>query len=578
MIRMSLTASALVLLSGPAPGAATTVLTVTENVIVEKGDSKSFDEWAVALDGKRVAWPVKNGKLWSLHVDGTPLGAGFKEIEDIRFSPDGASVMYRAKQDKNWVAVVDGKPGAPYREIEAIGFGPHSRRIAYHAKQGKGWVAVVDEKAGNQYHEVGAIRFSRDGGRFAYRAEKQKSWVVVVDHREGAEYDEVRSPVFSIDGRHVAYAAKRDKRWRMLVDGEELGPEMRDASSVIGFSPESEAPIFVGSLDDQGWSVFQNGEPGPDFALVSIGSSYEPGGVLRAYAGARRSGNRFTGSVVIEGEEGPPFEGDPIEKGTTTIFIGSWQELLASSIAAGVAAALTYESGPGLERTFTSWGHGVSSPDVSPDGEHFAYGARREKKDYVVFLDGEPGPSFERGVCNPVFGPDGKLYYVGFDKDALYRVVDGEKGRALDWEGYAACSPMRFTDDGAHSAIIVERGRTEKARKRLADRQLFVDGRAEPKFEAIWLKNITFFSDAERFHWAYFVRAPLHERKDVSFAMFDRFRGKDYDEVLPGSLRFEDASTLTFIARTSGRILRVTHRLPGPASSTVLPDVWSRDR
>lgn len=477
-----------------------------------------------------------------------------QDEEDIA-SPDGHRVAWRDKRGKKWVARVNGEDkGAEYDQVEWIIFSPDSQHLAYRAKQGQTWMVVVDGEPGFPYQEVGAIAFSPDGQHLAYAAKKGKQWLTVRDGVEGPAYDEVGLPRFSPDSQHLVYPAKRRKKWVMVIDKEEQGPEMDQGYESLGFTPNKQEPVYVG-WTKKGGAVFRAGQPGPEFDIIGRPVFYSSQDRL-AYSGARiekpfMKAERAFGQVIVDSAAGPVYEGQPVESGVVAVgaALGGGPE---KSLIKGVRPRLSARS------------HGVSSPTMSPDGEHIAYAARRGDGDYIVLLDDEPGPSFKRNACNPAFSPDGKLFYVGVEEEKLVLVVNGTATKEFAWKGIDACSNFLFTPDSAHFAYAAlqgggsfETGYTSRAKRRV-----FLDGEAGKEYDAKGLTDLTLFPGTHETHLSYAVHDVEESGRDVSFVVLDGQEGKRYDSVMPDSLRFSDERTVTFLARRERTFLRVTHSLP----------------
>jgi len=535
------------------------VTDVQEELIGEKSLETSPDDLEiVSRDGKRVAWRERTAKRWVVQVNGDPMGPEFEEIEGILFSPDSKRVAYRAKQAKNWVAVVDGKPGSPYGEIGAIRFSPDSQRVAYAAKKGK-------------------------------------KWLTVLEGTEGPAYDDVGDPIFSPDSQHLLYPAKREKKWVVVEDGEEQGLEMKEiwrgelrrSKKVLltglpwaYFHPKG-GPIYFGQVD-KGWSLIIAGEVGPEFDAVTWPVFWGEDLQHYAYAGAELkgafAGMKGAGLVVVDSEAGPVYEGEksptPGGSGFSSPGFGSvWANALAAGLAAGVEAAIEY----GIDRGGYEWGtklsegalkgfgarsFGVSSPSVSPDGQHVAYAARRNDKDYVVVRDGDVvSQSFETIPCNPIFAPDGRLVYVGVEEDKLILTADGKRLNEFVWEDVDDCSGITFTE-GEHFVYAVTQGghQYDEGYTSRAKRRVFVDGEAGQEYDAIAVANLQTLLTGPEFHLAYEVHNDKY-RDDTSFVVVDDLEGKPYDAVMRYSLRFSDEKTVTYIARQGRKFFRVTQSL-----------------
>ncbi|MEE8200108.1 MAG: hypothetical protein V3R29_02980 [Candidatus Acidoferrales bacterium] len=427
--------------------------------------------------------------------------------EDI-VSPDGQRVAWRVKRGQKWVVMVNGEElGAEYEKVEWIIFSPNSQRLAYRAKRGDNrWVMVVDGEPGPEFEKVGDPSFSPDSQSLAYVAKRRKKWVMVVDGQEqGSGYRKMGRPLFSPDSQRLACAARRKGRWVIVTDGKE----------------------------------------GSTFDILG-GLAFSGDSRRFAYAGARvRKGfgrERADGYVVIDGEEGPAF------KGRNTSSLGG---AFLKGAFAGVKKVLI----TGLRRRLLPEWHGVSSPALSPDGQHVAYAARRGKKDTVVMFDGQPGPQFETVVAGPAFSPDSQhVAYVVKEKATITLVLDGNRISEFSWEGMDFGTSLTFSPDSRRLAYVgvkgghwYDEGWTGRARRRV-----FLDGQPGKEYDAWGLANLTFSPDNQ--HFAY-------EAHDIgngkSLVVVDGQEGKLYDQVMM-SLSFSGESSITYVAREGRKFYRVT--------------------
>ena len=166
---------------------------------------------------------------WTVVIDGKP-SPEYDEILDLRFSPDGKRVAYAAMQDKKWSVIVDGQAGTKYDEIlgpkhlyehtllkpaalgmiSSIEFSPDGQRVLYGAKTDNKWVAVVDGKASAEYDNISYPLFSPDGQHVAYFAGTSRMWSMIVDGQASTQYSEIVGgfPTFGPDGGMEFLAVK----------------------------------------------------------------------------------------------------------------------------------------------------------------------------------------------------------------------------------------------------------------------------------------------------------------------------------------------------------------------------------
>lgn len=546
-------ACALVVLLAWASTLASAQVVAGEELLGEKGPENDPDDRydTVSPDGRRVAWREKRGKAWTVMVNGEG-GDTFDGVDTLVFSPDSRRFAYRAQGAGKWAMVVDGK--ATMRVI------------------GKGTIQGV------AYEELGPARFSAEGGRVAYWAKMKRKAMVLVDGAPGTEYDDVGDPAFSPDGQHVLYPAKPKKKWVVVVDGEEQPPEMKaiwngdlvvnDVPVVAGLPwaqfHDALGPMWVGRVD-KGWSLVVEGKPGPAFGALSWPIFFGSEGSRFAYAGAEidigfGGSGKGIGQIIVDGEPGPSYEGKSTKSfgmalldtaGRVSVGYGIYETALhgvaTARMFAGVDDLTRYGLLPGVFEDLGVHRYGVSSPQVSPDGERVAYAARRDEEDYVVMLDGKAGPSFDSITCGPRFTTDGSLVYVGVEEGELILLRNGERSSAFPWKD-AECATMRVVE-GDHVVYVANRD----------DRwRVFVDGTAGEEYRARSVAVVTHLLDDE-LHVAYAVRSKDDEAD--SFVVLDGRVGKRYDGLLTVSLELSDDG-LAYVARQGRKFFRVSRALP----------------
>ena len=375
--------------------------------------------------------------------------------EEDTASSSGEHIAWRDKQGKKWVVMLDGKPqGAEYDEVKWLIFSPDSQRLAYFGRLGKTWVAVLDGKQQKgEYREGGIFQFSPDSAHHAFTAEKTNKWLVISDGVEGPDYDSVGRPYFSPNGQRLVYAAKRRNAWVMVDNGKETLKEMTDGYRFAGFTPQ-EGKLVTVAYENKGLRVLVGETEGPLFDAIAVPMLFGATDESFVYAAAQRKGlrlteERFLGQVVVDGKEGKEYEAAPIQSAGT-----KW---LNAALGGKMAIPII-----GVRPSFVSRWHGVSSPTMSPSGEHLAYSARRGDKDTVVVPDGQEGPSFEVVPCVPSFNSDGKLFYAGFQAGKVTIFADEEQLSVIAWDTDTwkdsdYCSDFLFARNG-HFAFVTEQG------------------------------------------------------------------------------------------------------------------------
>ena len=538
-------------------------------------DSDSFD--TASEDGQWVAWRGKApNDLWAVMVNGEQQGGSYEKVEEPRFLSGGARFAFKASQGKKWLYVLDGKQSEAYDDVRYLYLSRDGRRQAYAATAAGKWAMVIDGESsmrvlgenkiqGIAYDEVGPARFSPDGKSVAYRVRKDKKESLIFDGSAGPAYDEIGDPFFPGEDQAPVYPAKRKKKWVVVAGGKELGPEMddiwrgtmmlngqvlmsglpftitRSAGFVYaGWMRGTLAPVVVAGGEarpaaDTGlrhhaiaWPVFF-GEEGRRFAYAAAEVRYGFGGGAKGF-----------GQVIVDAVPGPVFEGQ------STKSLGRFF----------LEAAAGYVSQKGLVEgvaPFSARWYGVSRPEVSPDGEHVAYGARRGEVDFVVIADGQPGPSFEDIQCGPLYTARGTLVYVGEEKESLVLVRNQERAAEFRWKD-ADCDDILIA--GEDHVVFSARGNAPgDGEKKM---RVFVDGEPGPELDAARVKLAARVHE-KKLRVAYGV-VGMREEEGYYYVVVDGREGSRYDWV--AALRIEDDGSVGYVARKGRRFFRLQHRAP----------------
>jgi hypothetical protein len=199
--------------------------------------------------------------------------------------------------------------------------------------------------------------------------------------------------------------------------------------------------------------------------------------------------------------------------------------------------------------------HGVSTPAITPDFQHVAYAARRGAKDMTVVVDGAEGPQMDAIPCDPRYGPDGKLYYVGVKNGKAMLLADGQTAVELplstpDWDYKGGCIGPSFADGGHYVFGIIQK-----------DGARFVADGSEFKLRTyLSLAGPRTQVEGGRFHFVYVVRPD--PSKPETLLLADGKETKVYDDIWPDTLRWTDDGVMTYVARQGQKLLLVTQTLP----------------
>jgi Tol biopolymer transport system component len=319
---------------------------------------------------------------------------------------------------------VDGKEGPEY---DGIGlsytvFSPDGKRLVYGAKKADKWFVVLDGEVCPEsgYDDVGFFDFSPDSSRFAYAALKDDKRYMVVDGRVGKTYERVSEPVFSPDGKHLAYIAtikdaEPDKKRRFIVlDGKE--GKIYDGVNRPIFSKDSEH-IMYGVMEGDYRMVVVDGNEGPKYKMEPpIGFlTFGPNDSRIAYV-VINSNHKVV--VVMNGQEGPEYNGI-LDSG---VVLSPNGESFAYTAKKGNGWLVVADGNEGPIYD----GIAIGSPVFSPDGYNLAYAAVKDNQWFVV-LNGQPIQYDCNDISPILFSPDGRHIIHTIQKDnRWFLVIDGE--------------------------------------------------------------------------------------------------------------------------------------------------------
>lgn len=200
---------------------------------------------------------LKKGKAW-LVLDGKDqkqydMRDGFEYLVSPIFSPDSQSVVYLAKEGKDYFLVWNGNESKRYRGgIYNMIFSPDSSRIIYryYDPQNSEFQAVLWTKDGERdlaSEGVTYAVFDPISSEVISCIKKQNKEHWSRGGKDDPEFDMVLDPIFSPDGKHMAYAAydetvtkPKKKNWTVVVDGQKgetvgwvVGPGLDDGSETF---------------------------------------------------------------------------------------------------------------------------------------------------------------------------------------------------------------------------------------------------------------------------------------------------------------------------------------------------------
>lgn len=264
---------------------------------------------------------------------------------------------------------------------------------------------------------------SSDGRHFAYTSShkcRKAARCVVLDGNVVEEAENIREGGLAIspDGKHIAYAAKKDNQWTLIVDGKPNGAyDLIEMASPV-FSPDSNRIAFVAKVGGR-YSVVVDGQIGPGYDGIA-----NPALLFRMIADK----GEMPGGETAGGVAGAIMMG---------LFAKVWYMAIDP---------VTYDLYKNENRP---------APVFSPDSKRVAYVAKNDKR-WVVVVDGQAGPEFDRISGFPIFGPDSKHFaYTGVLNKKNKLVVDGKEIGA----DYEQSAQPAFSPDGTRLAYLADQGK-----------------------------------------------------------------------------------------------------------------------
>lgn len=242
------------------------------------GPFAQVSSWVpVSPDGQHVAFVAKDGRTWSIFLDGerkwthpklawadftwTPNLEGNTvrmqtRAADLEFSQYGNHLVYEVQTpDKRWAVAVDGQLGPAFRNTSSRDRSFVAGQVLYSATVENGEVIVHGSTILGPFDKTWLIEHSPDGNHFAVVVVKNDEYYFVIDGREiqipgepsdysignggkaalsyetgagvrvwyaGGElpgrYEAVALLTVSPDGKHLAFWAKQAGQWFPVID------------------------------------------------------------------------------------------------------------------------------------------------------------------------------------------------------------------------------------------------------------------------------------------------------------------------------------------------------------------------
>ena len=329
-------------------------------------------------------------------------GTEIKKYESIDphsliFSPDSQHFSYEAYQSESAWMIIDEKEEGPYDEIWGLTFSSDSQHYTYIAKKEGKWFAIYDGKKSKGYSKVYHTTFSPDSQHLAYLADEKKDekeeLFLIIDGQEFKNYRHFSSPVFSPDSQHVASYVSDG----LIVDGEKKGNYPPHALSLPVFGLDNQSVGYI-TVINKNLSMVVNNKKEDTYDTVS-GFSFSSDNQHYAYRAAEEKAS-WSGGMA------PPPELK--YKKEFVVFDGEKGKIYSY----------------------------VKAPLFSPDGNHLAYRAIKQKGDRWVMVLNQREISEYDSVGRPLFSSDSQnLAYIIREAEGysvVVKTISAEKSIILE--------------------------------------------------------------------------------------------------------------------------------------------------
>jgi hypothetical protein len=299
--------------------------------------------------------------------------------------------------------------------------------------------------------ESEAFFLSDDGRRLAYIVKKEGKDSLVLDGRESQSYQNISRVVFSPDCRSVAFKATEQGKQSVIVNGKSEKPF--ESIGTLQFAPDGR--VVYEAMRNKKWFLVAGKAESPAFDMPFEAPMISPDGTKMAYFEqhlATKKSNLIVCNLDMKKRiKGNDYDAITRIKASKTnagfayvVLKNGKQVVVSASFPAN--NTLSETEGPAFDQILTL--------DVSDDGAHLAYLARRDKTVLLV-RDGVELPFPEHEMrSQTLITKNGRTFNAGVTRGQFSTIMDG-KSYGVSYDGIK--DPV-FSDDGSMFAFVARQG------------------------------------------------------------------------------------------------------------------------
>ncbi len=299
------------------------------------------------------------------------------------------------------------------QEANDFYFSPDGHHLAYIVMKADKVALVLDGKESQSYKNISRIVFSPDCRTVAFKATDQGQQSVVINGKSEKAYESIGTLQFAPDGR-VVYEAMRNKKWFLVVGSRE--------------SPGFDMPLEMPMLSPDGNKIA--------YIEHHLDSKKSNLIICNLDLKARIKGKEYAAITRIKASK---------TNSRFAYIINSNGKQAVVSVVFPDTGLLQENEGAPFDQVLTM--------DISDDGAHLAYLARRDKTVLLV-KDGVELPFPEHEMhSQALIDKNGRTFIAGMTHGQFYPVMDG-KSYGTSYDGIK--DPV-FSADGTKLAFVARK-------------------------------------------------------------------------------------------------------------------------